>query len=251
MDLGLSNKAAIITGGSKGIGKATASLLADEGCHVAICSRGAEALEETRSDLAARGVKVVAETCDVRDPAALATFLDNARESLGRVDILVNNASAFGVSDDDESWKSGFEVDVMASVRASKQVIPWLEEVGGGSIIHLSTTAALEAPGAVPYSAMKAALLSHSKNLAVALAAKSIRVNCVAPGSIEFAGGLWERIRREAPERYESIRSSIPFGRLGSDEEVANAVLFLASSRASWITGVTLAVDGGQHKGNL
>ncbi|MEE8508711.1 MAG: SDR family NAD(P)-dependent oxidoreductase, partial [Myxococcota bacterium] len=203
------------------------------------------------AELQARGGKVHAQTCDIADAAALDGFLEAARSALGRVNVLINNASGFGMSDDDPGWQRGIEVDLMGSVRATWKVVPWLREAGGGAIIHISSTSGLEAGSPPAYAAVKAALISHSKTLAIQLAPRKIRVNCVAPGAIEFPGGLWEQVRQNAPERYEAIRSTIPFGRLGSDEEVANAVLFLASPRASWITGVTLAVDGGQHKGNL
>ena len=251
MNLGLRNKGVVVTGGSRGIGRATALAFADEGAHVAICARGDEALEKTAAELHERGGKVHAETCDVSDAAALNTFLESARAGLGSVDVLINNASGFGVSDDENGWRAGFDVDVMASVRATWKVVPWMEESAGGAIIHISSTSGLEAGSPPAYAAAKAALMSHSKTLAIQLAPKGIRVSCVAPGSIEFPGGLWQQIKSAVPERYEAIRSSIPFGRLGTPEEVANAVVFLASNAASWVTGVTLSVDGGQHKGNL
>ncbi len=251
MDLGLRDKGAIISGASRGIGRAIALGLAREGCHVAICARGGEALRDTAEQLRECGVKVVAETCDVADAEALAGFLDQARDGLGRVDALVNNASGFGTTDDEASWRAGFDVDLMASVRASARVIPWLDEAGGGAIVHISTTAALEAPGPVAYSALNSALISHAKNLAVALAPRKIRVNTVAPGSIEFPGGIWEQIKESRRPRYDAMLATIPSGRMGTAEEVANAVVFLASPRASWITGAVLSVDGGQHKGNL
>lgn len=249
MDLGLGGRAAIITGGSRGIGRAIALALADEGCHVAICARGAEALQATAGELRARGVKVHAETCDVSDGDALDAFLENARAALGRVDVLVNNASGFGIADDEDAWRTGFRIDVMASVRACWKVVPWLGS--GGSIVHISSTAALEAPGPTPYSAMKAALISHAKNLALELAPRGIRVNTVAPGSIEFPGGVWEQVKRADREAYDAMLATIPSGRMGTAEEVASAVVFVASPRASWITGAVLSVDGGQHKGNL
>ena len=251
MQLDLTGKCAIVTGASRGIGRAIAHAFADEGAHVAICARGIGTLQETEAELREKGNKVYAQTCDVADADALDAFLENAKGALGRVDTLVNNASGFGVSDDENGWHTGFRVDMMASVRASWKVVPWLEESGGGSIIHIASTSGLEAGSPPAYAAVKAALMSHSKTIAINLAPKGIRVNCVAPGSIEFPGGMWEQIKTAAPKQYETIRRSIPFGRLGTAEEVANAVVFLASGAASWVTGVTLSVDGGQHKGNL
>ncbi len=251
MKLGLKDKGTIVTGGSRGIGRAIAHAFADEGAHVAICARGAEKLRATEAELRQRGVKVYAERCDVGQADELEAFLSGARAALGRVDVLVNNASGFGVTDDEGGWRAGFRVDIMAAVRGVWKVVPWMQEAGGGSIVHIASTSGLEAGSPPAYAAAKAALISHSKTLAIGLAPRGIRVNCVAPGSIEFPGGLWETIRNTNPETYETIRASIPAGRLGAAEEVANAVVFLASEAASWITGVTLSVDGGQHKGNL
>lgn len=251
MDLGLRGRAAVVTGASRGIGLAIASTLAEEGARVSICARGRSELESAVRCLRSRGAFVHGMPCDVADAGALTSFLDSAREALGRIDILVNNCSGLGMDDSEQGWLRSFEVDVMGAVRASWLVTPWMRQSGGGSIVHIVSTAALEAPSPPPYAAMKAALVSHSKNLAVALAPHGIRVNCVAPGSIEFPGGVWERIREADFEQYESVRHSIPFGRLGTPEEVANAVVFLASDRASWISGAVLSVDGVQHKGNL
>jgi 3-oxoacyl-[acyl-carrier protein] reductase len=170
---------------------------------------------------------------------------------MGAVHALVNNASGFGVSDDEAGWHTAFDVDVMASVRATWKVAPWLEAAGGGSVVHIASTSGLEAGSPPAYAAMKAALISHSKTLAEQLAPKGIRVNCISPGSIEFAGGMWETIKKVARPNYDKILSTIPFGRLGTDFEVANAVVFLSSARASWIAGANLPVDGVQHKGNL
>ena len=251
MDLGLLNKVVVITGGSRGIGRAAALGFAAEGAHVAICARGTEALQATARELGASGVKVHAQTADVAKPVELDAFLEAARAALGRIDVLVNNASGFGTSDDEKGWSASFEVDVMASVRASWKVAPWMKEQGGGVILHISSTSALEAGSPPAYAAAKAALISHSKTLAVALAGAGIRVNTIAPGSIEFPGGMWEQIRHGNRPFYDAIRASIPWGRLGTAEEVANAIVFAASPRASWITGVVLSIDGGQHKGNL
>jgi hypothetical protein len=145
MKLDLEGKGIIVTGGSRGIGRAIAHAFADEGSHVAICARGAEDLRATERELRERGVKVHAQTCDVSNIEELNAFLEAARSALGRVDVLVNNASGFGATDDEAGWHVGFQVDVMAAVRATWTVVPWLEEVGGGSIIHISSTSGLEA----------------------------------------------------------------------------------------------------------
>jgi 3-oxoacyl-[acyl-carrier protein] reductase len=251
VDLGLKGKVVAITGASRGIGRAAALLFAEEGANVALCARGKPALDATAKEVAARGVKVHAQAADIASKAELDAFLDGAHAAFGRIDVLVNNASGFGTSDDEAGWKTSFDVDVMASVRATWKVVPWMTAQGGGVVLHVSSTSALEAGSPPPYAAAKAALISHSKTLAVALAPAKIRVNVIAPGSIEFAGGVWEMIKKANPAYYESIRASIPWGRLGTDGEVANAIVFAASPRASWITGAVLAIDGGQHKGNL
>jgi len=251
VDLGLSNKAVVITGASRGIGRAAALAFAAEGAHLAICARGKAALEATAGELRTRGAMVFAQSCDVAIAAELDAFLDGAHAALGRVDVLVNNATGFGTSDDEAGWKKSFDVDVMASVRATWKVVPWMTAQGGGVVLHIASTSALEAGSPPPYAAAKAALVSHSKTLAIALAPEKIRVNVIAPGSIEFPGGVWETIKKANRPFYDATLSTIPWGRLGSAEEVANAVVFAASPRASWITGVVLSVDGGQHKGNL
>jgi 3-oxoacyl-[acyl-carrier protein] reductase len=252
MDLGLRGKSAVITGASRGIGRAIALRLADEGAGVAICARGEPALRETEAELRTRSVPVYAAVCDVGKAEALDAFLDAARAELGGVDILVNNPSGFTFTDDEGAWRSTLNVDLMAAVRASWKVTPWMSGAGGGVIIHISSIAGLEAMGFPPaYCAAKAALFSHAKSLAVALAPQRIRVNTVAPGSIEFAGGLWEQAKQNNPDLYGAVLKTIPSGRMGTAEEVADVVAFLASERASWVTGVCIAVDGAQHKGNL
>jgi 3-oxoacyl-[acyl-carrier protein] reductase len=209
-------------------------------------------LREAEAELRTRSVPVYAAVCDVGNSEALDGFLDAARAKLGRVDILVNNPSGFTFADDEGAWQSSLNVDLMAAVRATWKVAPWMSGSGGGVIVHISSIAGLEAMGFPPaYCAAKAALVSHSKSLAVALAPQKIRVNTVAPGSIEFVGGLWEEARLSNPDLYSAVLKTIPSGRMGTPEEVADVVAFLASERASWITGVCLAVDGAQHKGNL
>jgi 3-oxoacyl-[acyl-carrier protein] reductase len=251
MDLGLRGKSAVVTGASKGIGRAIALRLAEEGAGVAICARGETALRETESEVRARSVPVYAAACDVGDPKALDGFLDAAQAKLGRVDILVNNPSGIGFTDDEATWQSTLSVDLMAAVRASWKCTPWMG-ADGGAIVHISSIAGLEATGFPPsYGAAKAALVSHAKSLALALAPQKIRVNTVAPGSIEFPGGLWADARQNNPDFYGAILKTIPMGRMGTPEEVADVVAFLVSERASWVTGACIVVDGAQHKGNL
>jgi 3-oxoacyl-[acyl-carrier protein] reductase len=262
MDLGLKGKGAIVTGASAGIGRAIAFAFAEEGASVGICARGREALGETAAELRAKGASVYAAACDVGDAAALDGFLQGCRRALGRVDVLVNNASAIvlGLPDEDEAWRVSLAVDMMAAVRASRTVIPWMVAQGGGSIVHIASLAArmhlspisrLAGEGSLgsasAYGAIKAAMISHSKSLASENAARRIRVNTVVPGPILFAGGGWDTIKKNTPEVYDEFVALIPSGRMGTAEEVANAVVFLSSERASWITGTVLNVDGGQY----
>jgi len=253
MDLRLDGKCAVVTGGSKGIGRAIALGLAREGASVAICARGEQALRQTEAELRQFGSTVVAEVCDVSDAEAFDRFLDTAHDAFGRLDILVNNTSALDNSfaDDDAAWRAGFDVDVMGAVRGSRKVVPWFTEAGGGCILHISSISGLEAGSPPAYAAAKAALISHSKTLAIALAPQKIRVNVIAPGSIEFPGGLWEDAKENDPGFYQMALSSIPSGRLGTPEEIADVAVFLVSERARWITGACLCVDGGQRKSNV
>ncbi len=236
----------VLTGASKGIGKAAALAFAAAGAHVAICARGGEALRAATAEIAAAGRSVHGAQCDVGDPAALQRFIDEAAAALGGIDVLVNNASAFGGVDADEDWLQLVQVDLLGASRASRAAQPYLARSAAGSIVHVSSTAAYRPYARLPaYGAIKAALNHYATSQALLLAPQCIRVNVVAPGATEHAGGLWEQRRKTDPGLYESTRSRIPFGRFGRPEDVAAAILFLASDAAGWITGQTLVADGG------
>jgi 3-oxoacyl-[acyl-carrier protein] reductase len=237
----------LVAGGSKGIGRSIALAFAQAGAAVSICARGEQALQATRQELSAFGHVVHTGSCDLADPQAITTYVDDAARALGGIDVLVNNASGYGFSDDDESWMRGFEVDLMAAVRASRAALPHLEASPHASILHTSSIAAFHPRRhGAPYAAVKAALSQYTTSQALALAERRIRVNAIAPGSIEFPDGLWDRRRREEPALYQATLAKIPFGRYGRPEEIAHAALFLASPYARWVTGQTLCVDGGQ-----
>jgi len=237
----------LVAGGSRGIGRSIALGFAQAGAAVAICARGPAALEQTRLEMAAHNVVAHAHSCDLTDPRAVEAWVSEAAGALGGIDVLVNNASGYGFDDGDEAWLAGFNVDLMAAVRASRAALPYLTTSSQPCILHTSSIAALRprASGA-PYAAVKAALSHYTTSQALALAAQRIRVNAIAPGSTEFPGGLWDRCRQENPTRYAEVLAKIPFGRYGTPEEIAHVALFLASPFASWITGQTLVVDGGQ-----
>ena len=250
MDINLSGKRAIVTGGSRGIGRATALAFAAAGADVSICARGAAALEAAKAEVAAFGVTAHAATCDLADGEAVERYIADATAALGSLDILVNNASGFGSTDDEEGWAKSLTVDLLATVRATRAATPFLEKSDAAAILNISSTAAFHpSVRTTPYGVAKAAVIQYTRNRAAALAAQRIRVNCIAPGSIEFPGGNWEKRKTDNPRLYESIRRGIPFGRLGHPEEVAQVALFLVSPLAGWVTGQTIMVDGGQTLG--
>ena len=255
MSFDFNGRRVLVAGGSRGIGRAIALAFAGAGADVSICARGAEALEQTRADLAAAGRRVHAATCDLADGEAIARWVGEAAQALGGIDVLVNNASGFGMGDDEAGWAAGLAVDVMAMVRSSRAALPWLERSAAvapaaASILHVSSISAVRASTRAPaYAAVKATMNSYTGSQAATLAKKGIRVNAIAPGSIEFDGGVWALRRAAGDPVYERTLATIPFGRMGRPEEVAEVALFLASPHARWITGQVLAVDGGQLLG--
>ena len=245
MDLGLKGRKAAITGGTRGIGRAIAELLADEGCDIAICARGEDSIGSTVEALKAKGVNATGGAADVRDGQAMTDWAAAAADTLGGIDILIANASGFGVTLDDAGWREGYEVDIMGTFHAVEAVMPALEKSDAGAIVAISSIAAVESSGSVrPYNAVKAAVIAYVSNLAGALASRNIRANCVSPGTIYFEGGVWHQRELDAPEIYQGALAKNPMGRMGSAEEVANAAVFLASPAASFVTGTNLIVDG-------
>lgn len=238
----------IVAGGSKGIGRAIALAFAAAGASVSICARGQDALDEVAATASNAGGRLHTASIDLADAAAIDAYLATAADTLGGIDVLVNNASGYGNGSDDASWLASFEVDLMAAVRASRAALPHLSASPHASILHLSSIAALHPRQRTPaYAAMKAALSHYTTSQALELAAQRIRVNAIAPGSILFADGIWDRRRVEQPALYAATLERIPFGRYGTPDEIAHVALFLASPWAGWITGQTLCVDGGQQ----
>jgi len=248
MDLGLEGRKALVTAASRGIGLAIAQTLAEQGCDVAICARGQEGLETAAKDLEARGAKVFTKVVDVSDGDALEAFVGEAAEALGGLDVFVSNASAGG-GPGLKGWQPAFEIDVMGAVRGISAATPHLSQSESGSIVVISSTAALEYLG-IPqaYNAMKAALITLASDMSQALAPQGIRVNVVSPGPIYFEGGNWEMIKQAMPAMYENAVKQCAIGRMGTPEEVARAVVFLSSPAASLITGANLVTDGGFTK---
>jgi 3-oxoacyl-[acyl-carrier protein] reductase len=255
MDLGLSGKVAMITGASRGLGRAMAAALASEGVRLSLCARGAEALEATAAEFKGAGHQVIAEAADINDAAAMERWTANTVKAHGGVDILVNNAGGARIGTnqqlDDAGWVAAFELNFFSAVRLSRLCAIEMEKRGGGSIINISSIYGREAGGPISYNASKAAMISFTKGLARELGKKAVRVNSIAPGSIIYPGGTWEGLFKQNPEfEKDFIAHEFPAGRLGRPDEVAYAVVMLASPRASWITGATIPVDGAQGRSN-
>lgn len=241
MGFDFSGRRVLVAGGSRGIGRAIALGFAGAGARVSVCARGA-------ADLAALQAEGIAHTkpTDLADATQVAAWVAEAVATLGGVDVLVNNASGFGAPDTEEAWKRGLDIDVMATVRASHSALPHLR-AARGCIVNTTSISGFEPSVRSPaYAAVKALVINYTASQAAMYAPDGIRVNAIAPGSIEFPGGGWEKRRTEDPALYNRILASIPFGRLGTPEEVADVAMFLASPLARWVTGQTIIVDGGQ-----
>ena len=250
MDLGLKGLKAVVTGGTKGIGRAIAQTLAVEGADVAICARNADEVAQTVRDFAGYGVKVSGRAVDVADGTALAAWVNDIAAEFGGIDIVVANVSALAIAADEAAWQRGFEVDMMGTVRLVNAAMPYLEKSGKAAIVTISSVSGREIDFASgPYGAFKAAIVHYTQGLAYHLAGKGIRANSVSPGNTYFAGGVWNQIETGNPEFFKMALGLNPTGRMGTPQEMANAAAFLASPAASFVTGTNLIVDGALTKG--
>ncbi len=250
MDLELKGLKAVVTGGSKGIGRRCADLFADEGADVAICARNAGEVADAVAALNAKGVKAYGEGVDVADKGALESFVVASAKALGGLDILVANVSALAVQDDEDAWRRAFDTDMMHTVRAANAALPWLEKSKHPAIVIISSVSGREVDFTGPaYGAFKAALIHYAQSLAFKLAPKMIRVNSVSPGNTYFDGGVWQNIERNLPDLCKQAMALNPTGRMARPEEIARGVVFLASPASSFTTGTNLVIDGALTRG--
>ena len=254
MDLKMSGKIALVTGGSRGIGRATALRFAEEGCKIGICARGQEGLDRALDEIRALGAETFGLAVDVAQPGEPERFVRAAAEALGGVDILVDNVggSAGGglAESTDADWQRTFDLNLLHAVRATRAALPHIRARGGGSVVIISSISGWKpAPKGAQYGCAKAAEMFLAGALAMELAPDHIRVNAVCPGSLYFPGGGWERFKTENPDAFRTFENrEFPAGRLGTPEEVADVVVFLSSARANWINGASVPVDGAQGR---
>jgi NAD(P)-dependent dehydrogenase (short-subunit alcohol dehydrogenase family) len=249
MDLGLKGKNVLVTGGSKGIGLAIAELFADEGANVAICARNAEGVDKVVKALAAKKVKAWGRGIDVADPDALKQWVEGAAAEFGGIDAIVCNVSALAVGDTPETWEKSFRTDMMHTVNSVAAALPYLEKSKAASVTIISSVSGFEVDFAAgSYGAFKAALIHYAKGLSNQLIAKGIRVNSVSPGNTYFEGGIWQNIEQGVPDLFKTAMGLNPTGKMGTPQEVAAGVVFVASPVASRISGTNLIIDGALTK---
>ncbi|RMD89994.1 MAG: SDR family oxidoreductase [Calditrichaeota bacterium] len=256
MELNLKNKVVMVTGASRGIGKAIAMGFAQEGARLSICARTRETLEASADEMRQFGVEVLVKTADVTKGEEAQAFVKSTLDHFGRIDVLVNNVGGSRKTPtleiSDEEWHQLLDLNAVSAARMCRLVLPTMIQQRGGVIIMISSIYGRESGGHITYNAGKAAEISLAKALAREFAPYNIRVNSVAPGSILFPGGSWDRRQKENPEKIaEFIRQELPLGRFGKPEEIANVVVFLASERASLVTGACINVDGCQSRSNI
>jgi NAD(P)-dependent dehydrogenase (short-subunit alcohol dehydrogenase family) len=245
MDLGLKGKRVLVTGASKGIGRAVAEGFAAEGAQVSICARNEGEVAATVATLQSMGVHAFGRAFDVADAAALAKWVTDSANELGGIDALVCNVSALAVGDSADTWEKSFRVDMMHSVNAVAAAVPFLEKSASASIVLISSVSGFEVDFAAgSYGAIKAALIHYAKGLSRQLVSKGIRVNAVSPGNTYFDGGIWQNIEKNVPDLFSSTIKVNPTGKFGTPQEVANGVVFISSPVASRISGTNLVIDG-------
>jgi 3-oxoacyl-[acyl-carrier protein] reductase len=253
MDLGLKDRVAMITGASRGLGKASALALAAEGCHISTIARGAEDLETAKRNIEALGVQTLTLQGDAGRAQDAEQFFNQTLETFGRVDILINNIGGSSpggnVDESDETWRLAFENNFFSAVRLIRLTLPEMQRLGWGRVINISSIFGREWGGNATYMSSKAALLAVTKQIARSVTDDRITINSVAPGSIMFEGGSWWKRRQQDPETIDAfIQTEMPYGRMGRPEEIGSVVAFLASEQASLINAACLNVDGGQSR---
>lgn len=250
MDLGLNGARVLVTGGTKGIGRAIVETFTSEGAKVSYCARTASEVADSERQITGAGGNVKGRVVDVSDGAALQAWCKEAAATMGGIDVVVANVSALAIGNDEDCWRRGFEVDIMGAVRLVNAALPFLEQSEQAAIVTVSSVSGREIDFAAgPYAAFKAALVHYTQGLAFQLAGKRIRANSVSPGNTYFPGGVWSQIETNNPDLFHQALALNPTGRMGTPQEMANAVVFIASKRASFITGTNLVVDGALTRG--